>query len=409
MGKGRGTQDSQGRGIVVLRILEYVALHRPEIVLLENVKGLLLRHQQTLSLIVSNLEASGYFVSWRLLDSCTHGAVPHRRPRVYILALRPSASWPLPFCTKAPDIGRNMLWPAAIPCPPLSSVMDPVCELPDYNRRKQPCGRNKTYRTNLAKAFELVRRRAQFEAKEPSEFCVVVDLAGSTVQMGWQTSPCLTKSHAGALAYWSIQHDRFLTTKELCRLQCVDIAKLNMTSTTDRQLGAMLGNGFTASMIARIVGRAIQAMEAGCNRGELAFTVINQNLGDGSIRGYDTLRGTLGADGTPLPPGHATGGPRAASILDATGRIRLARWSLARRAKHPTEKKKGLLMIKCRLTRSLINTTVRCRVPHQFHRTRLHAVVAANDWGVAFGGICIRERLLGCVFQGPCLRRPLYP
>ena len=38
----------------------------------------------------------------------------------------------------------------------------------------------------------------------PIELCVVVDLGGSKVQMGWKHAPCLTKTRGQALAfkYW---------------------------------------------------------------------------------------------------------------------------------------------------------------------------------------------------------------
>ena len=47
-------------------------------VLLENVKGLVVRRRTTLDNIVAQLESEGYFVSWRLLESHTHGAVPQK-------------------------------------------------------------------------------------------------------------------------------------------------------------------------------------------------------------------------------------------------------------------------------------------------------------------------------------------
>ena len=67
MGLGNGLEDP--RGIVVLHILRYVQSRRPRIVVLENVKGLITNHRETLVSLVASLERMHYFVSWRLLDT----------------------------------------------------------------------------------------------------------------------------------------------------------------------------------------------------------------------------------------------------------------------------------------------------------------------------------------------------
>ena len=87
-GIGKGLSDAAGRGVVVLGILRYIEKNKPQHVLLDNVKGLVIRDRPILDKVVNILEVLGYIVSWRLLDSRTHGAVPQSRLRVYIVAIK---------------------------------------------------------------------------------------------------------------------------------------------------------------------------------------------------------------------------------------------------------------------------------------------------------------------------------
>ena len=120
---------------------------------------------------------------------------------------------------------------------------------------------NETYRNNLAAALARIDARAQKEGKNPCDYCVVVDLGGSKVQMGWRVAPCLTRSRGASHAFWNIQGGCFLSTRELFRLQALDIDDMNMANTAERHMGAMLGNGFTCTVIARVIAAGLQALE----------------------------------------------------------------------------------------------------------------------------------------------------
>ena len=101
------------------------------------------------------------------------------------------------------------------------------------------------------------------EGRDLSTYCVVADLGGSKVLVGWGESPCMTRTRGKALAYFSLQHGRPLNAYELCQLQGLDMYRMNTTQITDHKLGGLLGNGFTCSMIQRIVNQALMAvMEA---------------------------------------------------------------------------------------------------------------------------------------------------
>ena len=201
--------DAKLRGIVVVWILKYVKKNLPEIVILENVKGLVDRHRQVLDNVVGALERMGYVVSWRILDSKTHGAVPCSRPRVYIVGIRRSATG---VGSATGGLGSAtgglepvaVVWPCKVPCPALSTIIDDTGKLTDYDN--YPCSQisSDTKRENLIEAVKRVKVVAREQSREPNELCVVVDLGGSKVQMGWHHAPCLTKTRGQALAfkYW---------------------------------------------------------------------------------------------------------------------------------------------------------------------------------------------------------------
>ena len=179
-----------------------------------------------------------------------------------------------------------MVWPRPVPCPELCSVLDPVAIV---TGSIEQMNLNKTYRNNLAAALARIDARAQKEGKNPCDYCVVVDLGGSKVQMGWRVAPCLTRSRGASHAFWNIQGGCFLSTRELCRLQALDIDDMNMANTAERHMGAMLGNGFTCTVIARVIAAGLQALENSVGLGQVGA----YSEEDGSILGYDSHRGPL--------------------------------------------------------------------------------------------------------------------
>jgi len=82
-GKRRGFQDT--RGTMFFHIARILEVKRPNLVFLENVKGLLNHDKgQTFSVIIQTLEELGYNVQWMVLNSKFHG-VPQNRERVFII------------------------------------------------------------------------------------------------------------------------------------------------------------------------------------------------------------------------------------------------------------------------------------------------------------------------------------
>ena len=230
-GSGAGTKDTKGRGVIVDGILNYVKKRRPRIVILENVLGLVYRHRSTLDNVVATLTTYGYAASWSILDMYVHGGVPCRRARVYIVGLLAPA-------TGGSSCSPSMQWPEPIPCAPLSTIFDDDVKLINYST--YPIQKvNGNMRKNLEHSLEKVIAVGKMQSKDPTEYCVVADLGGNRLNMGWGLAPCLTKTRGQAHAFWSMQHGRPLTVREMCRLQGLNPDWLNV-NVTSRQMGGWL-------------------------------------------------------------------------------------------------------------------------------------------------------------------------
>lgn len=82
-GKRKGFQDT--RGTLFHEILRIVAVKRPKLLFLENVKGLLSADDgRCFATIISSLDELGYDIEWQILNSKNFG-VPQNRERVFII------------------------------------------------------------------------------------------------------------------------------------------------------------------------------------------------------------------------------------------------------------------------------------------------------------------------------------
>lgn len=77
----------------ICRILEY---HKPAMVFLENVKGLVShKNGETLATVIDNLKKLGYFPHWKVLSSLDFG-LPQKRERWYCVAFRKDVPFEFP-------------------------------------------------------------------------------------------------------------------------------------------------------------------------------------------------------------------------------------------------------------------------------------------------------------------------
>jgi DNA (cytosine-5)-methyltransferase 1 len=118
-GYRKGFNDD--RGNVFRDIVRLLEDRQPEVVFLENVKNLR-GHDggNTFKVINESLEASGYSVVAKVLNSSEYGNIPQNRERIYIIGF------------KNPMANARFQWPEPIP------LTTQLAELIDFNRKVDP-------------------------------------------------------------------------------------------------------------------------------------------------------------------------------------------------------------------------------------------------------------------------------
>ena len=95
VGKRNGFSDP--RGTLFFDVLRIAKHHKPKVILLENVKGLILHNGgDTFATIGNSLADIGYSVWWKVLDATMFG-LPQLRKRVFIVAIRNDIQKPFTF------------------------------------------------------------------------------------------------------------------------------------------------------------------------------------------------------------------------------------------------------------------------------------------------------------------------
>lgn len=94
-GEKKGFEDTT-RGTLFFDICRILKYHKPEMVFLENVKGLV-SHKEgaTLKAIEKNLRELGYYPHWKVLSSLDYG-LPQKRERWYCVAFRQNVDFKFP-------------------------------------------------------------------------------------------------------------------------------------------------------------------------------------------------------------------------------------------------------------------------------------------------------------------------
>lgn len=94
-GEKKGFEDKT-RGTLFFDICKILETHRPAMVFLENVKGLVSHDQRkTLETVISSLINLGYFPHWKVLSSLDFG-LPQKRERWYCVAFREDIPFEFP-------------------------------------------------------------------------------------------------------------------------------------------------------------------------------------------------------------------------------------------------------------------------------------------------------------------------
>ena len=241
-GKGGGLSDP--RGSVLLHSVDYVLAQRPRVACFENVKGLINKNNRpVLDALVEVLRLAGYKCKAKVLDTCTHGGIPHHRPRVYVVAVLKNR------------LETPFMWPAGIPCNSFHRFL--------VNNVAQETAVSPGAKTNIAEAWAKAKQRYEEAEYKHSNAMLVCDAQAGKgfLSVMLNLSPCLTKTRGGSHGHYIMPLKRWMNIWEIAALQgwpkpMIDDLLQNFAK---GDIGATLGDGFSVSLVMRIGGRACAA------------------------------------------------------------------------------------------------------------------------------------------------------
>ena len=133
--------------------------------------------------------------------------------------------------------------------------------LEDVLRDESPYVLNTTSSThlnNIVKALQKLQRAGADCTRED----FIIDIGGSTPKIGHGFCPCITKTRAGNMAFYSVKRYRRLSVDDMLKLQGFDPRDFagwqKIVST--RQMGMMVGNAMTLSIMERLMRQICLAM-----------------------------------------------------------------------------------------------------------------------------------------------------
>lgn len=235
-GLGQGAGDARSQ--VLVPIVQYIVTKQPKVFFLENVKGLLnAKHVDVLDTIVETFKKAGYFVDWRVLDSCRHG-VPQHRERVYIVGIRLDSQV------------SNFTWPVESETPPMRAFLD--------DRPRPPLQANARQRAIIARVNEHIQAKRGID---PCTRHCIVDVGSGRGKATYMIDMCptITKSRGGSCGFYDTKRSTRLSVQELLRLQGTDPAMFDFSCVSRAQLGGMAGNAMTVSVVRALLRQLLPA------------------------------------------------------------------------------------------------------------------------------------------------------
>jgi DNA (cytosine-5)-methyltransferase 1 len=229
-GRQEGAADE--RGTLFAHIDEYLKVHVPKVVILENVP--MLKTAEKFAVVYAKIKKSlktlDYCIFDDIMDTMDHG-LPHSRKRLYVVCIRKDV-----YC-------GGFTFPPAVEPLPLMSVLD------SHHGTTQDIPKTATHTTNLARTIQKLLNDESIELeKKVLMVDVNVGLKRAPVY-AVDKCPCITRSRGACGGYFVVNKRRMTTVAELIRLQgftepfCTD-------SVSNRQLGAMvIWEGFESASL----------------------------------------------------------------------------------------------------------------------------------------------------------------
>lgn len=251
-GKGEGTSDPRGQ--LIFKIMETIVAVMPVVVILENVRGLVLRHREVLDWVLTELTALNYHTSWKVLNAKHHG-VPQNRERLFIVGI------------KKQFLRHKMDWPDSLPPVSVMKILDRP--RPSDNPFNLPPESQATARAHVQSVLRDLKTQGLRDATSLASVPIIIDVDSSKLHAMHDTSPCLTRSRGMGGGHWVLARGRRFTAAEQERLfglhlqppsgrgQSVAVSKPPDVSA--RAWGGIIGNSIPVPMLARVVCMALAA------------------------------------------------------------------------------------------------------------------------------------------------------
>ena len=241
-GKGGGLSDA--RGCVLIHSVAYVLAQRPRVAVFENVKGLInAKNRPVLDAVVEILKLAGYTCRAKVLDNSTHGALPHNRPRIYLVAILKSR------------LQKKFEFPEELPCPPLRRFL--------FTQGQQHTHLSAFTEKSVEGSWEIARKKFDKAEYAKGKGILICDGQASQkfLSVMLDKSPCLTKARAGSHGHYIMSLDRWMNLTEIAGLQGWPKAVVDELSQcfTRSEIGSTFGDGFCLSIVMRLLPRALMS------------------------------------------------------------------------------------------------------------------------------------------------------
>lgn len=236
-GYRKGFEDD--RGNVFRDIVRLLQDRQPEVVFLENVKNLKNHdHGNTYRVIHESLEASGYSVAAKVLNSSEYGNVPQNRERIYIIGFRNG------------EVNARFRWPEPIP------LKAKLSEFIDFTKKVD----SKFYYSDAQPFWDLLQReitepntiyqwRRQYVRQNKSGVCPTLT---ANMGMGGHNVPLIKTPHG----------IRKLTPRECFNLMGFDKDFQLPADLAASQLYKQAGNSVVVPVIERIASQLRSALDS---------------------------------------------------------------------------------------------------------------------------------------------------
>lgn len=244
MGAKRGLEDMRGQ--VLHGVLQFIVRHRPKVVILENVSGLVAKFKVVVVDILRALIKADYEVTWDRINTRDHG-VAQCRIRLYIVAIQKR------YCLQTFRFPKKLKIQ-----PPVDAFLD----------RGRP---NKLNTATAQRNIAVVHRALKDKGVQPQNTTVLIDVQASANFQNYQVdcSPCLTASRCKTGGFYISTQKRMLDVVEMSRLQGFpswittrlfqEFVEIGGKRAATRHVGHAIGNAMSLNVICRLMTRALLA------------------------------------------------------------------------------------------------------------------------------------------------------